>query len=480
MSLGKDMKWEMVPYVRGVGVAFDDDMTNPLFSHFISSTQQRTRRIDWKNPVQFQNLDYVFSASVAARLWPEKTPGLFRTWMKLLKPGGHLIFTMDEGTIPASRMVEYMRSSVNNWSLDVWKTYQDEDSELYLQIYKNTTSGGQVINTEDKIHPNSALVIRYGAIGDCIIASSILPGLKDQGYHVVFNTQETGHSILSNNPHIDEFLLQDKEQIPNEELPGWWMFLKDRYKRVINLSGTMEQAICTMPGTPDFTWPRAVREKYRGANYYEFLHDMAEVPMPVRSEFFPTREETKIAERKLRKIGEEKFVIMWVLSGSAVHKRVPQVPEVMDYILKDPNVHVIFVGDEFCKVLEESWSNHQQVTCTSGEWSIRETLTMTQHVDLVIGPETGVVQLAGIQGTPTVVLLSHTSEDTLCRYWKDYMALVAEGCECHPCYRQHYTRDYCDVDDEVPAARCIREIPAGRIIHAIDGYKSVLQRREVG
>ena len=479
MSLGKDMKWEMVPYVRGVGVAFDDDMTRPLFPHFISSTYLRTRRIDWQNPEQFSNLDFVFSASAIARTDPKDTPRVLGKWMRCLKPGGHLVLSMDEGTIPATRMVEYMRSASRDWSLEQWRTYKDEDTNLYLQIYRNTRIGGQIMNTVHRVPDNAVLVIRYGAIGDCIVASSILPALKEQGKHVIFNTAETGHQILQNNPYIDEFLLQDKEQVSNDELPEWWMFLKKRYGRIINLSGTMEDAICMVPGRVDFTWPRSVREKYRGANYYELLHDIAEVPLPPRPGFYPTKEEQKHASRALRKIGEDKYVILWVLSGSAVQKRVPQVPEVMDSLLKDPNVHVIFVGDEFCKVLEELWVDHPQVTCASGDWTLRKTLTMVGLVDLVIGPETGVVQLAGMTDTPTVVFLSHTSEDTLCRYWTEYMALVADDCDCHPCYRQHYSRDYCDVDEEVPAAKCIRDIPADRIIWAIDGFKHA-ERRKVG
>ena len=44
-------------------------------------------------------------------------------------------------------------------------------------------------------------VVRYGGYGDSLMASSILPWLKENGYHVTFNTMPRGYVILKSAPH---------------------------------------------------------------------------------------------------------------------------------------------------------------------------------------------------------------------------------------------------------------------------------------
>ena len=62
-------------------------------------------------------------------------------------------------------------------------------------------------------------VVRYGAIGDNIQASSILPWLKEQGYHVTFYCQSgQGHEAIKHDPHIDRFIIQDKDAVPPQFL----------------------------------------------------------------------------------------------------------------------------------------------------------------------------------------------------------------------------------------------------------------------
>ena len=55
-------------------------------------------------------------------------------------------------------------------------------------------------------------IIRYGAFGDILQTSSVLPLLKEQGYRVCVNTQEVGKNILRSNPYVDELIIQRKDQ----------------------------------------------------------------------------------------------------------------------------------------------------------------------------------------------------------------------------------------------------------------------------
>ena len=74
-----------------------------------------------------------------------------------------------------------------------------------------------------------------------IQTASVFPHLKEQGYYVALNTDPAGYEIVKHDPHIDEFILQDKEQVPNNELGAFWK----------NLSKGLKPAWCTFNGEPN-------------------------------------------------------------------------------------------------------------------------------------------------------------------------------------------------------------------------------------
>src|SRR4051812_36021838 len=58
------------------------------------------------------------------------------------------------------------------------------------------------------------LIVRFGAIGDQVQTASVLPLLKEQGYHVTYMTTPEAQQVLLHNPHIDDWIIQDKDQVP--------------------------------------------------------------------------------------------------------------------------------------------------------------------------------------------------------------------------------------------------------------------------
>ena len=83
-------------------------------------------------------------------------------------------------------------------------------------------------------------VIRYGAFGDILQTSSVLPLLKEQGYRVCVNTQDSGEDILKSNPHIDELLIQRKNQIYPDRLDEYWEHFDKVFDKVIQFSESVE------------------------------------------------------------------------------------------------------------------------------------------------------------------------------------------------------------------------------------------------
>jgi ADP-heptose:LPS heptosyltransferase len=299
----------------------------------------------------------------------------------------------------------------------------------------------------------TAAVCRYGGIGDMMIAASIFPLLKRQGFHVTLYTGESGYEQTKHDPNIDEFYVQGREQVPNAALPFFWDNEKPKYDRWINLSETLE---CTWLADENRSashgWPHSVRAKYLDGNYHEFAHDMAEVPHNFSfRRFHPTIAEINWAEKEREQFSK---VVLWSLSGSAVHKRWPHLDAIVARIMLDSDAAVYLVGDDVCQILEAGWENEPRVIRRSGIWTIRETLSFALQADVVIGCETGVLNAVAHEPMRKVVMLSHSSHNNLTKHWKNTRALTPAGVPCYPCHRMHHNWDHCVQDKESKAAMC--------------------------
>jgi ADP-heptose:LPS heptosyltransferase len=202
-------------------------------------------------------------------------------------------------------------------------------------------------------------------------------------------------------------------------------------------------------------------------NYHEWTAEIAEVPFKPCKLFYPTSLETFNAGEL---IDQASFNILWALSGSSLHKFYPHQDAVIARILLEmPEARIFLVGDEACRLLEQGWENDPRVTLLSGKMQIRETLTLAGIVDLVVGPETGVLNAVGMEKNPhKVIFLSHSSANNLTKYWVNVQALTPVSCPCHPCHQLHYTAELCSQDAETGAALCAQDIPPYKVYDAIE------------
>lgn len=307
-------------------------------------------------------------------------------------------------------------------------------------------------------------ILRYGGFGDALQATSILPWLKEQGYHITFYIVPGSWEVIKHDPHIDEVVLQDVDQIPNPELGEYWAHEAQKYDKFINLSESVERNLLAMPGNIPHSWPHQLRHARMNVNYLKFVHDIAEVPFPPKVKFYPTKEEQDWALAEKAKIGGQ--VILWVLSGSAVHKVWPGMDMAMDAVLvANDRARFVLTGDSSCKKLEEGWEDVSQVSCMSGKWSIRQTIAFAQVADLVVGPETGVMNAIAFDVVQKILILSHSSVENLTRDWVNTQSLFAKNTSCYPCHQIHFNFKHCREVEGLAA--CQVDIPAQEMIAAI-------------
>lgn len=378
-------------------------------------------------------------------------------WWRVLKIGGHLC-------IYSAKSVEAAMKPQAGWEM-----MEDEAVDGgHFQVYRKTAS--QKCKPKPKRPEKTCAVVRLGAFGDLVQASSIFPGLKAEGWHITLYTAPRGYDVVKHDPNVDAFVLQDPDQVPIHELGSFWNWLKKRHDRFINLSETVEGNLLVTPDRSMHAWPHALRHALLDVNYLEVVHGVAGVPFPPKQRFYATAEEKAWAQLERSKMGGSK-VVLWTLSGSSVHKTWPHLDQIIGRIMMaSPDARVVLAGDESCKLLEQGWEAESRVLKRSGVWSIRQTLAFIDQADLLVGPETGVMNAAGLHPVPKIVTLSHSSVENLTKHWVNCESLTPKNTPCYPCHQLHYGREFCPEDPESGTAKCQADISADQMWQAMTPY----------
>ncbi len=469
--------------------------------------------------------DYVFSSHCLEDF--KATESILAEWWRVLRPEGHLILYGPDpdyyphiGTVGANpnhqhdlywqdvwkilegfgnaQLVSASRHNQSNeysWQLIIRKRYgflKRLRASPLLKHLQFGSSNGQIPFPRKKITDKECLIIRYGAFGDAVWVTPALRRLKQDGYYIVYNCTSYSAEVLRENPHIGEFLIQERDAIPNDELPNYWKEISESFEKVINLSGSVEGDLLILQGTADYDLPHKKRHERCNVNYMDRTMEKCGYPQNrgMLPELHFTQNEEALASL-IRAKYDENFLLLWSLSGSSLHKAYPYVHKVaMKIHQRYPDVVIFTVGDDMCKMLE-SWS-HPNTFNRSGVWTIRQSMLMTKYADAVIGTETGVLNAASCYETPKIILLSHSSVENLTKYWLNCTALTA-NVHCQPCHRLIYddecfktTADVRAVDGQIlplrvntDGARCMERIKPDRILEAFDGvYEAWRKKRK--
>lgn len=438
-----EVRYQIVQHTRGRGVELARG-PKKWFPHFIAMRERTDKTMpptvapDYAcdtfeaglRDYESESLDFVVCRGDVS-----VTDELMSEVRRVLKPGGRFVRHVDGGP-PAMLALE-------------------GDQMVERPIYERPPG-------------KSACVVRYGAIGDTIQATSVLAELKAQGYHVTWMCEPGGELLLKHDPRIDAFLVQDKNQVPNPELPQYWREQKKRFDKWINLCESVEGTLITLPGRASHAFPHALRHELCNHNYLEISAKIAELPLRPEHRFYPSETEEKFARDFIDRIAKQEnkgfvigqrwirpYVILWALSGSSVHKTWPHMDAIVARImLKIPHAHVIFTGDPACQILETGWENEPRVHRTSGELEIRDALALAQKCDMVIGPETGVLNAVAFESMPKLCFLSHSSVENLTKHWVNTTSLFTRVTPCYPCHQLHYTFEHCQEHVESGTAMC--------------------------
>ncbi len=517
----------LVPYTRGRGVDAGAGHAK-VFPHFLTMDSGQDfggRQVadiqgDARDLSLFApgSLDFVFSSHFLEHV--ADPAAALESWWSRIRVGGHLVLYLPHADLyprmgqPGSNpdhkhdfvpddIIKLMglvtHRTGQGWMLVENETRAGGDEYSFFMVFRRRADD-RTLGDPWQRNPGGrerCLVIRYGAIGDAIQTTSIFRALAER-YHLTVNTTPLGEEVMRGNPHVVEFLVQDTDQVPNHLLLGYWARLAERYDVIINLSGSIEDGLLPHPERDvEYHWPAEARRRILGrVNYLERLHDIAAVPHDFDQRFYPGPD-LPPAEKEMRQISgpQRRPVVLWSLSGSSVHKSWPYVHEASYGLMTYTDAAIVFVGDPSCAVFEEMVGQHLiemagedpglldglprealqaamdrlypgRIHFRSGAWALRQSLTAATLADVVIGPETGLLNAAGMEANAKVVFLSHSSAENLTKHWRNTMVLTGAA-PCYPCHRLHFGWAHCNRDPATGAAACAAMISPVRVVEAV-------------
>lgn len=490
------VKYDVVQYTRGTVLDLGCG-PRKAFPHFIGVDSCKDTELfgiqirpdvkvedcsDLSEVIEDASVDAVFSSHLLEHI--EDYRAALADWWRCIKVGGHLVLYLPHkdfyprigapGANPDHKhdfeprdIIDAMRDVDGGWDLVRREERNDRNEYSFLLVFEKLATPGQThswMSYRFSAERKTACVVRYGGFGDMLQAANILPALKRQGYHVTVMTTPKGQDVLREDPHIDDWFIQDPDQVPNHELSGFWAVVSRRFDHFVNLCESVEGTLIAMPGRANHGWPHEVRHRRLNDNYLEFTSELADVPYASESHFYPTWEERTEAKERLG----TGLNIVWALAGSSCHKFYPGQDNVIAAtLLARPDCRIFLVGDDACRILEAGWENEERVVCLSGEMNIRQTLALAKAADVVIGCETGVLNAVAFEENRKVVLLSHSSVENLTKHWTNTASLAPANLPCYPCHRLHYTREFCVEDAESGAALCQRLIDPNDVFEAM-------------
>ena len=412
-----------------------------------------------------ESQDFIFSSYLLQELDDWKK--VLADWWGLIKPDGYLIVFL-----PLVEAKEGVKECTPKGLVDAmvpnrpWQLVEARINDgAFFHVYRKCDRPTEL---EKPDHDKICAVVKLGAHGDALMASSVFPGLKAQGFYTLLYCQDTTEAVLRHDPHIDHIIRFDS-RVPMDELGTLFRWIETKYRHSRVLVECVEGTLLPSPQKISYHFPHALRTKFMDHNYVEVHQMQAKVPLAPHQKFYPNDEEKRWAN-EIRKTLKN-YVVVIVPNGSSVTKFWPYAPHLARK-LQRPDVSVVVLGDK--RGIE--FDPHPNLLDIGMTWDIRQAMTFCQLADVVVGQETGLLNSVGFEpDVRKVVLLTHSSVENLTRDWPN-TASLSGNVHCSPCHRLHYGWEFCDRNQVTQAAACQSAINVSDVLKEIE---SAIPRLEI-
>ncbi len=330
---------------------------------------------------------------------------------------------------------------------------EDIESQ-YRSLYKEKIGMSYPFETVD--HPYKGedltnkriMAFRTGGLGDMLFLSPVFRYLK-KIYPSCFIRMASGcKGPLENLPEIDELY----------DMPFDAELLKD-VDFTIFFQGIIEGSSESSKKT------HAVDMFY---NYFNI--DSTHFPIEDKKpRLFFKKEETDWCAETIAKLGikEQDYVIGIQMETSAPLRNFPKekMKIVIDNVIKEENVKIMLIGSEQHNIIGEYLrGGNEKITLATG-YTVRESIILATRYDLVISPDTFMIQVAGALEKPLIGIYGPFPSEVRMKYFKNAIGLDP-SVVCSPCFKHDFRT--CIKGHPSP---CFTQIDPEDILQGIDYMK---------
>lgn len=294
-----------------------------------------------------------------------------------------------------------------------------------------------------------AVIIRHAAWGDIVQSTAVIPYLVEDGYAVDYITSKPGEEILRHDPRLSRIITYTADSVPIEELDDFYDSQRMDYEKTVVLTGSVEQKFLFNYPSEEYYWTLKKRRDKCNVNYIEEQVRIAGYePNGHRTKLYFSQEDIAFA-RNFRNKYKNNFIILAGLSGSSIHKVYAHHRKVMERVLREIPEAILVESGTPNEIPLLSPHGPRVIPLAAMGKSIMSSFALASVADLVIGPETALLNAAGCFPTPKICYLTHSSKKNLTSLWdNDYSLQSATHCSpCHLLFKyrlQH--RNVCEHD----------------------------------
>lgn len=188
-----------------------------------------------------------------------------------------------------------------------------------------------------------------------------------------------------------------------------------------------------------------------------------------RPKLFFKKEEMDWLKQMLIKLGiaETDYVIGIQMETSSPLRNFPKekFKPIIDILAKEENVKIVLIGTEQHEVLSNYYKGANKNVIAAIKNNVRESIILANRYDLIISPDSFMIQVAGAMEKPLIGLYGPFPSEVRMKYFKNAIGLDCDVV-CSPCCKHDFRG--CVKGNPSP---CFTQITVDDILQAVDFMK---------